>query len=282
MKLLIQLLLIAGTVLISPAGAIAGSATGGMTLDGEDYPLSSVLAKTEENPNDDARKDIVVLITDTVLTRDQFNMSTLYRLSMDGKVHGIVATFNDEQECTGLVILGVTQKSGSRVCDFVASRFDAERIAGRMSVKPQKSSGHSYEFSVQFESPVTDAIARPVSEMTGNQLPTGGGEPGKAYLEYDRAIRTGNIGALKKFAPSDEAAKELDTPDAKGMIEMMKGMRPTDVRITKGFISGDRATLLVEGRDVASGDPVTATVSMVKSGARWKIENESWKEAPQE
>lgn len=278
MALRSYLLLLAATAVLASTVAAAGTASGKFTLDGEDYSISAVLAKTEQNPIDEAKKDIVVLLTDNVVTLDQFNMNTLYQMSMAGKVHGVVVTFNDERQCTRMVILGVTQRSGNHVCDFTSTQLDTARIAGRASVRPQESFGHQYEFSAQFESPVMDAVEKPVNEVTGNQLPAGGGEPGKAYLEYDRAIQTGNIGALKKFAPSDEAADQLDTAEAKKMIEMMRGMRARDLKVTKGFISGDRATLIVEGKDSASGDVVTATVSMIKSGNRWKVENENWKE----
>jgi hypothetical protein len=275
---MVCVLFVLGMLLHSCVSADGARASGILIVDGTKYRISSVLAKTDENPFDDTKKDIAVLLTDAVLTLDQFNMSTLYQMSMDGKVHGIMVTFNEDKECAGLVVLGITQKSGNKVCDFLPGRFDLTQISGTVSEKRQESFGHNYEFSIRFESPVLDTAAKPVDEITGTALPPGGGEPGRAYLEYDRAIRTGNLAALKKFAPNEEMAKQLDGPDAKKMIEVMKTMRATGLKITKGFFNGDRATLIVEGTDSATGSPATANVLMVKSGNQWKVDRESWKE----
>lgn len=275
---MISLLVLAAVLFALPGRAVAAKVSGTYTLDGKKYVITSVLAKTDENPLDEERKDIVVLLTDAPVTADQFNMGSLYRMSMDGKIHGIMATFNEDKECAGLVVLGITQRSGYNVCDFDPLQFDLTMISGKVSTTLQESLGHEYEFSIQFESAVTDAVEKSVDQNTGTPLPVGGGEPGKAYMEYDRAIQSGNIGVIKKFAPSEEAAKQLDNPEAKKMLQMMKAMRATGLMITKGFMDGNRATLIVEGKDSMSGGMATATVTMFRSGNQWKVVNESWKE----
>ena len=45
-------------------GLFAGTATGSFILDGTTYSIGSVLAKTDENPFDKTKRDILVLLTD--------------------------------------------------------------------------------------------------------------------------------------------------------------------------------------------------------------------------
>ena len=264
-------------LLLTPLFA-ENSASGDLILNGKDYAMKSAIAKTAENPFDETKKDIVILLTDSPVPMDRFEMGSLYEMSLQGKVRGVIVTLNEDKECSGLVILGVAQKSGNNVCDFSATEFEENRVEGSVYINSQESFGHTYEFDLKFAVDVEDTFVPPVDEVTGDPLPPDGGEPGRSYMEYDRAIATGNVGVLKKYAPNAEAAKQLESPDSKQVLEMMKSMRPTGIRILKGFINDDRATLYLEGNDSMSSGTVTGTIRMVRVKGIWRIEKESWKE----
>ena len=253
-------------------------ASGEFTLDGKAYKISFVLAKTEENSFDEKKKDVVILLTDHPVPEEKLDMGSLFDLSQSGKLHGIMVAIDDQKEPHRLVILGVAQKSGNQICKFEATKFGTDLVEGRVYLsQTEESFDHKYQFDIQFQTSVKDTIVSMVDEQSGTPLPDGGGEPGKAYLEYDKIIRTGDPKALKKFAATEEMAKQLDDPEAKKMMEVMKMMRATGIKIVKGFVSRDRATLFVEGKDPMSGANTAGTVRMLLIKQEWRVEKESWK-----
>jgi len=70
-------------------------------------------------------------------------------------------------------------------------------------------------------------------------------------------------------------AKELDRPDAKDMLKMIKMMSATDIQVLKVAEKGDTAELTVSGKQ--DGNVSNGTVHMVKEGGAWKVQREEWK-----
>jgi len=262
---------------ISPFAIAGSSASGDLVMDGNTYKMTSVIAKTDENSFDETKKDIVVLLTDQPVPEERFNLSAIYDMAETAHLHGIMLTINDAKEVYSLVVLGLTQKSGNHICEFQATQFNVSSIAGKVFSAPEEMFGHKYQFNIQFEVPVTDSVAPVLNEETGTPLPAGGGDPGKAYMEYDKIVRAGKVDEMKKFAADEKMAKQLEDPRAKEMIQMLKMMRATQIKVLKGFINGDRATLFVEGKDPMSGSKTEGTVRMVLVNNSWKIQKESWK-----
>jgi hypothetical protein len=260
----------------STASMAASSASGTFTLDGKTYKINSVRAKTDENPFDEKKLDVVVLLTDQAVAGDDFDLVTVNEVADKG-THGIMLSINDQKEVQSMVVLGVTQKSGNSICEFEPGKFDTSIAQGRVYMKePDESFGHKYNFDIRFDTPVK-ADTTSANKASGTPLPAGGGEPGKAYMEYDKVARAGDLKGLKKFAADERMAKQLDDPDAPKMIEMMKLMRASDIKIVQGFVNGDDATLIVEGKDPMGGGKSTGTVTMRRVGKDWKLVKESWK-----
>ena len=105
-------------------------------------------------------------------------------------------------------------------------------------------------------------------------LPAGGGEPGKVYMEQQRAIKAKDIPALKKVM-SAARVKEMDDPKFKEMLDMVAEMMATDVKVTGGTQTGDTATLHATGK--MGTEPQKGEISMVKEAGAWKVDKESWK-----
>ena len=95
----------------------------------------------------------------------------------------------------------------------------------------------------------------------------------KAYLEYLAAVQKEDLGALKKLF-SKEQARNLDDPDAKQTVKMVKMMSPTDVKVLKVAEKGDTADLTVTGKQ--DGNAANGVAHMVKEGGAWKIQSEEW------
>jgi hypothetical protein len=269
------LLILSCAFALAVAGTTAPTVSGTLTLDGKDYKIQQIKAETAENPFDENKKDVVLTLTDVPAPADG---SDLWDLAEKGKIHGLIIAIDEEKQPHRMTILGVAQQSGNSVCDFEATKFDTKMVEGRLFLKePNESFGHKYQFDVKFSTPVTDTVVPVVDENTGKPLPAGGGEPGAAYLAYDKAVASGDLAAMKKFAADEKTKKQMSDPKAKEMLEMMKAMRATNIKIVKGFINGDRATLHLEGKDPMGGGKATAVVRMLKVNGQWCIEKESWK-----
>ena len=262
--------------LVIAAAGNAGTASGTFVLDDTTYAISSVLAKTDVNPFDSSKKDVLVLLTDVPVQASDFDVMTLDSLAESGKVHGILVRLQDARQATGLTVLGAVQRSGNFVCAFDSTDFDLDHVAGRVYLKePDHSFGRKYTFDVEFDTEVKETEETSAAESPGVPLPLDGGEPGKAYREYEKAIQSGDPGALKKYLVPEQA-KKLDEPQAANMLGLMKVMRAQQVKILEGFLFEDRATLKLEGKDPVSNSRTQGTAKMRKVNGQWVLERESW------
>ncbi len=256
--------------------AFAGTAKGTFILDGKSHEISSALARTDENPFEKERRDVLLLLTDQPVIESDFDLGKLESMAESGKLHGLLLRIDDQKEVTGLIVIGVVQRSGNSVCEFEANTFKQDQISGKVFLaEPDESFGRKYTFDIEFSSEIKDAIVPMVDEKSGTPLPADGGDPGRSYREYEKAIQSGNLQALKKYLVPQQASK-LDAPDAPNMLEFMKMMRAQNVKILKGFTNGDRATLVLEGKDPMSGGKTGGSVRLVKNNNQWVIEKESW------
>jgi hypothetical protein len=257
-------------------GAFAGTAKGVFNLDGTNYTIGSVIAKTDANPFDKTKKDILVLLTDQPVAEADFDTLSLDTLAETGKIHGILVRLESQREVTGLIVLGVVQRSGNFICNFDSTKFSESRVTGKVFLnEPDESFGRKYTFDIEFDTTVKDEEQPDIAEDTGTALPSDGGEPGQAYREYEKAIQSGNPQSLKKYLVPEQG-KKLDDPQAGNMLGLMKMMRAQEVRIIKGFLQGDRATLTLEGKDPISNSKTTGTARMRNVEGQWVLERESW------
>jgi hypothetical protein len=263
-------------LLVAVSLAFGGTAKGNFVLDGKTHEIHSVQAKTDENPFDKSKKDILVLLTDLPVEEGDFDIFNLDSMAESGKIHGLLVRLDDEKQATGLIVLGTVQRSGNSVCDFESTKFDLTRVAGKVYLdKPDESFGRKYTFAIEFDTEVKDEITPAVDENSGTPLPPDGGDPGKAFREYEKAMESGKPQELKKhLAP--EQARKLDDPQAANMLGLMKMMRAKDVKIVKGVLQGNRAILTVEGKDPVSNAKTEGTVRMLKLKDQWVLEKESW------
>jgi hypothetical protein len=110
----------------------------------------------------------------------------------------------------------------------------------------------------------------------GKPLPADGGEPGKAYMDYCKAIQAGDKAALKKLV-SAERAKEMESPEFEKMFPLIQSMMAKDIKVTGGTIQNNNATLTAEGKSAMGGEVSKGTIDMVLEGKQWKVAQDSWK-----
>jgi hypothetical protein len=107
-------------------------------------------------------------------------------------------------------------------------------------------------------------------------LPADGGEPGKAYMDYCKAMKDGKMDVLRKLVAA-ERAKEMDDPDFSKMFPMIQSMMAKDIKITGGTMTSKEANLTAEGKDSMSGGVTKGEIHMILEEKQWKVEKDSWK-----
>lgn len=118
---------------------------------------------------------------------------------------------------------------------------------------------------------VAGAAAAPAPSLGGGEADAAGA----AYLVYCRALREGDIAAVKEHLVSDKRA-EVDAVPAllvAGIFKVAASVLPAEVKLLKAEVSGDEAVLTAQD---AKGGKMTATIRMRKEGGRWRVREESW------
>ena len=264
-----------------------GSASGTLEVDGTTVKLAHAIARTKRNAFDEKKKDVVVLLTQNPVSAEMFvDDDKLFSAASDGSVQGLLVTIDSDEKPYHLQVLNPKasmQMSGSGFFNFDATDFSDKHVAGKFFTTSEQDfmGKHKYTYDVTFAAPVqTIAVASEVTvdASSGTKLPAGGGDPGKAYLAFDKASRAGNLAEMKKSASTTRPMPEMSAEETKQMIEMMKLMRPAKLKITGGFVSGDHATLNVEGEDPSSKSKMHGTIEMAREGGGWKLLAEKWKQ----
>lgn len=264
-----------------------GTASGTMVVDGTKVKLAHAIARTKPNAFDEKKKDVVVLLTQNPVSPELFvDDEKLFSAASDGSVQGLLVTIDSAEKPYHLQILNPkasVQVSGSGIFNFDATDFSDKHVAGKFFTTSEEDfmGKHKYSYDVTFAVPVqVIAVASEVTvdASSGTKLPAGGGDPGKAYMAFDKAARTGNLEEMKKFGSNSRPMPKMSAEDTKQMIEMMKLMRPANVKVTGGFVSGDHATLNVEGVDPDSKSKIHGTIEMGREGGAWKLVAEKWKQ----
>ena len=264
-----------------------GSASGTLEVDGTTVKLAHAIARSKRNAFDEKKKDVVVLLTQNPVSAEMFvDDDKLFSAASDGSVQGLLVTIDSDEKPYHLQVLNPKasmQMSGSGFFNFDATDFSDKHVAGKFFTTSEQDfmGKHKYTYDVTFAAPVqTIAVASEVTvdASSGTKLPAGGGDPGKAYLAFDKASRAGNLAEMKKSASTTRPMPEMSAEETKQMIEMMKLMRPAKLKITGGFVSGDHATLNVEGEDPSSKSKMHGTIEMAREGGGWKLIAEKWKQ----
>lgn len=161
--------------------------------------------------------------------------------------------------------------SGSGWYTLELKQNDDARIEGsfRSNDEEDKASGRFYDF--------TFALDLPGAADLGAALPAGGGDAGKAYLAYLKAMEKGDVDAIAKHMVKQRADQLLagrNDPQFKEMFAFIQGMTLKNPKYVKGNSKGDSATLEYSGLD-SRGGKVTSTVTMQREGGAWKLAKES-------
>lgn len=148
------------------------------------------------------------------------------------------------------------------------TRNDDRRVEGRyFTEKPESFFDKTYEFDLPF---AVDLLA---GSLSGTPLPKGGGEPGKVYLAYMKAVAKKDPVALQKVvakAKADEIAEQVQGEIWAVIFDSARSLEFETATIPGGLIQGDRAALDIEGKSY-DGDKFRGRVFLIKENGAWKV-----------
>jgi hypothetical protein len=254
----------------------ADKGEGTLTANGKTAKLTHVYATSRVNHFDKTKTDTFVIAIDKELAPEAlFDDFELMRVT-DG-ANGFSAQIDPDGSITSGQIFSPNftkmnsfSAVGSQKAELTTRT--KERIAGKIYLpKPDDFFGNTFQYSATFDVPLMQKPA-PVARK-GTPLPAGGGDPAKAYVAYRKAMKSGDLAALKKLIVPEMTA-QMDDPDFKKMFPMMQAMQAKSITITGGVVDGSTATLDVKDNDDKNS---LGTVTMVKMGNVWVLKQESWK-----
>jgi hypothetical protein len=254
---------------------LSATASGTLTVNGKEYALTNGHATPRKDPFDASRSTVFLVFTDQELPAgalfDEFELMKL----ADRGISGVTVQITEEKNSIsgsffspGFKKIKQFSATGNQKIEITA--MSSDRIAGTISVPPGDFFDEEFAYSVEFDVPIE---RKPAPVVKGKPLPAGGGDVGKAYEAYRKAVAAGDLPAIRLVVAADlvEATMEPDFPE---MLEFIQMMQPKKIRITGGNIDGDNATLEVTSLDE---EHTTATVTMQREGGKWKMVKEAWR-----
>jgi hypothetical protein len=273
--------LAAGVAVLAPRAAAAeGKAEGELTVNGKSTDVKYAYAFAGPGFFDKTKEDVTVIVSDVPLDakalEDEFER---IHMAEAGKLHAFEITFGADAKpiSTSFRHNGFTKASPSGLSSedvFEKKTFDGKTVEGRYkSAKPHEFFGSTYAFDVSFKADITRK-AKPVPPTAAETAAAQKSPQAKVYTDFLNAVQKEDLGALRKLF-TVEQAKNLDGPDAKQMVKMVKMMSATDIKVLKVVEKGDTADLTVSGKQ--DGNVQNGVVHMVKEGGAWKVQREEWK-----
>lgn len=297
-------------VVLQPAAPAGGTARGTLTVNGHAVTLRHAYAALEPNSFDSSKNDVVVVLTDKPIPAAVLAAKTLGGPGGAAAEAGIENYLRvefweaDEQErqssraILGAWIVGhrtishqALKGKSLQVSPDPAARLDggaigSARVRGRLHTGGPRTFPHDDEhaFDVTFDAAV--AARRPdpppqpepgpaLDERRAKPLPAGGGDPGAAYLAYNKALRSADIQALARVDSTLEKASEKEKQAIRELLPGLVPMLPGAVKVLGGRSDGTVAVLDLQA--VVMGQPTKGTAHMILSSGRWMYLRDIWK-----
>jgi hypothetical protein len=255
------------------AGGQEGTASGKLTVAGATTPLRYAYARAEKGFFDEKKEDIRVILSDVPIPlaalSDEF---ARHQLAAQGKLHAVEVVLDSQKQAIsgGLLHEAFREMQGfvsiTGMHTFEAKTFDGKMVEGKLSTeKPGKFQEISFEYAAEFRAPVWHRPPPTASGAAAAQT-----APGKAVLAFLKAARSGDVAAIKKLMTA-EAARELDGPRSKEMVEFLKTAtpNPATAQIDSVDITGDTAEVIVVEKSKDGSQ--TSTMKLALEGGEWKV-----------
>jgi hypothetical protein len=271
------------------AAAIALSASAGfaadlgrLTKDGE--PPVALTQAVACVPRYDTigfgRPELVILLSDKPLQADAIRSGVdcdshaFEQAVRTGRGALVSLSFAAGPKLARVSIYGVGFTLGSDSCDAckAAVTYAGDKVRGNVATtKPLELNSSKLSFQVAFE------IPKPGAPAAGTPLPSGGGDPGKAFLAWVKAYQEGDYRTLERVLPPGKAAdkwgyyeSETERADA---IRQDGSLEPKSARILEGTLLGNFALLIVEVPPLWGEGKQKALVGLSLVDGSWRVDD---------
>jgi len=274
--------LMAFPMALMAAGPEGGTATGQLVVGGRSTPLVHAYARAQRDTLDRTKERILVVLSDVALPPEEFlEQFPGLKLARAGKAHVVTAEIRDDRSVGSSAILHEAFADSDAFCGSAsptlrARTFDAKTAAGTLATpQPGEFQGKAFRYEAAFQAAVW---RRPAPTATGDAAART--DPGKAALAFVAAATSRDKAAVKRLlAPGTEAARALDGPQAKDVLEVLGSVNPPPAaaKIASVWVLGDGAEVTIAGK-AADGES-SHTMILVHAGGGWRVEQEmtdSW------
>ena len=257
----------------SAADTPAGNATGALKVNGVVTPLRYAYARAQPGFRDEAREDILVVLSDVEIPAEaQADPFARRALARDGKLHAVEVVLDaDKDPISGGLADPAFSKFGGYVSVagahvFEAKVFDGSVVEGRMLTRgPVEAMEASFEYTATFRAAVWH---RPPPTATGAEAAKS--EPGRALLAFLGAVHSGDLAALKKVMTA-QASAPLDGPDAAAMLEWLRQSTPDPALATISRLDLTGTTAQFEVVVKSADSTSTSRYRLVLEDEAWKL-----------
>ena len=232
---------------------------------------------------------VVIMLTNIALApavlRDDGEMSPLIK---GGRLTRVTMEMDEQLNPLRTIVCGTPcvylPRGSLEVSAIVRSRPQIEATVTRRGAEKS-------EFNVTFRAVMGEEIfgVNPESKTEiqpsdprviagGTTLPAGGGEPGRAYLAYQEALRKGDFKAMSDLSIIDK--DQFRFFDRILFVKTWQKTQRSNLQIVGGSMKDDHAILQVKGTPHEPGGSTDGTAWMTKESGRWKMSSEDWETTP--
>lgn len=266
-----------------PALAADGTVNGSLSANGKTFALKHAYAQMRKSPFDKKKQVLQLTFTDQELSPAAASDDIELMQAQDKQqLSGFTATIDDDKQIISGTVFSPAFKKMKQFSSVGTQKLDLTamtptRVAGSIKMpKMDDFFDEKFQYSATFDLPVgKPAGPPPPPVLKGTPLPAGGGDPGKAYMAFVKIVGGGDMKGFLGGITASRAKEASADPDFKKFFPLMQAMEPKGIKVTKGSVDGNTATLLATGKD---GDQTSnGTITMVKEGGAWKVDKEEWK-----
>ena len=294
---LFLILLLSSPAAVRAATVPSGGAVGSLTIDGKPLQLRYAIAVTGPDTFDETKEAVMLLLTPKPVTQASIDKAATFddirSLAEEGIAYKV--RIGDHFHLTArhpILKEKELQTSGS----MSDSKIEMEPASVTGNIVPWGGKDedifeHKLSYDIAFNAPIARRFALDklvVMSPNAKKLATGGGAPGKAWIDekcsapkIPKDAKEAEAMLAKEGAlPSDEELKKQHITRAayvKDLLELAKTMadlQTTDCKVFGGLEEGDYAIIQVEGTSVKMRQQTDVT--MMKDAAKgWKVKKEA-------
>jgi hypothetical protein len=276
-----------------PTNLEPGRASGKLLVDGKAVALNHAYARIVHNFSDEKKNKITLVLTTTPIPEEaaqELDLRNLLRAKQAGNEYVLELDLGD-QEPSQVGIWDVAKLSSATrgiSANFIffpeldVVTLDDRIVEGRVYTEEPERRDHKYELDVSFKAALaSDSANAPVTAGNGQPLPPGGGAPGEAYLQINRAMHAAKsareLARIKKESTlarlgasiDPDSPQKIDKETENAIFELLKSDVVDSPRVEGGFINNVKATLSIAGS--LQGKKVSERQNMHLENGKWKM-----------